>query len=704
MNSSTIKPRELISHEAVQVAPPPEPGACSKRVFAATLGIAALLLLALELRWPYYFLQDDGLEEFLPSYFHNWRSLLSGHLPLYDFHIFGGIPHLAMGQTGVFYVPEYVAMFLSQVIWGHPFATIDLMAFMHGLIAVAGGYVLLRYMGATDAAAAFGALTALSGFFIWVGRMWPVALMLCAWFPWMVWASLRYLDKPSVGRAGWLMFFRLGLLYGGQLQFFVLAMIFEHLFALSYSLVKRRECWGLQYLGYVALDVPTALLGLPLLLPMWAEVGRSLERAGALSYAEFSDLSISPLWWVFGQLFVFGQIRLPRDYIQASIPYLSYIGYIASLLPFGAGVLWKKRPQTRPWVIASAICFLMAFLWCSNMLGPLIFHLPILNRFRWPFKVVFFAGFFQCLVAALVLMLFNVRWQRIVTIGSIVNWIVIFCVLPNHAWRVREYHPPLKSPWQTILADGRYVVITPPPLYFVSREFVGFNYSELWGLDNLLGYDQLVPRSNATLLLGRPLTRLEISTATFNGRVDNWLLDHLKKWSDRYVLVGPTRSYDSPMLKSAGLQVQAVKDGWTLWKDPNALPRVRWGDVPAGTGADAGIRWAEHVNSIDVDLSEWPGLQLVFAFVSNHGLETCIENRCAPVAQSADGLIRVNVPPRTQHVRLVYHCALLLPSVLIALATLTVYLLILFRGRKSGANQDLGPEHLPIATPAQEEN
>ncbi len=170
------------------------------------------------------------------------------------------------------------------------------------------------------------------------------------------------------------------------------------------------------------------------------------------------------------------------------------------------------------------------------------------------------------------------------------------------------------------------------------------------------------------------------------------------------MLVGPTRSYDSPMLKSAGLQVQAVKDGWTLWKDPNALPRVRWGDVPAGTGADAGIRWAEHVNSIDVDLSEWPGLQLVFAFVSNHGLETCIENRCAPVAQSADGLIRVNVPPRTQHVRLVYHCALLLPSVLIALATLTVYLLILFRGRKSGANQDLGPEHLPIATPAQEEN
>ncbi|MEJ2010497.1 MAG: hypothetical protein P8Z30_20480, partial [Acidobacteriota bacterium] len=112
-----------------------EPAKLSKPTFIGTLATACLLLLVLEFRSPYYFLQDDGLEDFLPSYFHNWHSLLAGHLPLYDFHIFAGIPHLSMGQTGVFYIPQYVAMFLSQSIWGHPFATIDLLAFMHALLA-----------------------------------------------------------------------------------------------------------------------------------------------------------------------------------------------------------------------------------------------------------------------------------------------------------------------------------------------------------------------------------------------------------------------------------------------------------------------------------------------------------------------------------------------------------------------------------------
>ena len=165
------------------------------------MGVALLLLLALQFRWPYYFLQDDGLDYFLPAYVYNWHSFLAGHLPLYNFHIFAGIPHLAMGQTGAFYVPQYPAIFLSEALWGHPFAAIDLMAVFHALVAVAGGYVLLRFLGAADTAAAFGALTALSGFLVWAGRMWPVALMLCAWFPWMVWTSLRYLEKPSVGRA-----------------------------------------------------------------------------------------------------------------------------------------------------------------------------------------------------------------------------------------------------------------------------------------------------------------------------------------------------------------------------------------------------------------------------------------------------------------------------------------------------------------------
>jgi hypothetical protein len=674
----------------------------SKPIFVATLAIALLLLLLLELRLPYYFLQDDNLEYFLPLFFHNWQSLLAGKLPLYDFHIYAGIPHASRGLPAVFYLPQYVAMFLSEAIWGHPFAAMDLMSIMHALIAVAGGYVLLRYLGVTDRAAAFGALTALSGYFLWCGRLWITATMLGAWFPWMVWASLRYLERPRADRAGWLMVFRLALLFGGYPQYFVLAMIFEHLFALSHSLATRRSGWAARCAGYLALDIPTALLGLPLLLPMWAEVGRSLDRSTPLSYAEFSGLHVSPIWWAFGQLFVFIRLRLPRDYIQASIPYLSYIGYFASLLPLGAGVLWKKRPQSRPWIIASGACFLLAFLWCSNIMGPLIFRMPVLNRFRWPFKLVFFAGFFQCLVAALALMLLRKRWQRIAIGGFIANWIVVFCFLPNHAWRIREYRPPLKPPWQENVENGRYIIISRSPVLLDSKEYLERNYSEFWGLDNLLGYEPLVPRLNGTLLLGRPMTDLGRFGGAYDGEVDQPLIDHLKKWSVKYLLVGPSRANLSERLVSAGYQAQSVKQGWTLWKDPNALSRVRWGGDSLGSKSSDSIRWVEHVNSIDVYLSQWPGRQLVFAFAASQGLQTCMAEDCEPVVNSPDGLVRVDIPGGTKQVRLVYRNALFLPAILVALATLAVYFLLLLRSRRSAIQPTLVDPDARTVQPSEE--
>src|SRR5260370_3402809 len=43
----------------------------------------------------------------------------------YNFHTFAGVPHASMGQPGVFYLPQYLAIFCSQLIWSHPFATLD---------------------------------------------------------------------------------------------------------------------------------------------------------------------------------------------------------------------------------------------------------------------------------------------------------------------------------------------------------------------------------------------------------------------------------------------------------------------------------------------------------------------------------------------------------------------------------------------------
>ena len=479
------------------------------------------------------------------------------------------------------------------------------------------------------------------------------------------------------------MFFRLGLLYGGQPQFFVLAMIFEHLFALCYSLAARHPEWRWRCAKYLALDVPTALLGLPFLLPVWAEVGRSLERSNVLPYNEFSSFAMRPVIWFFGQFVVFIQLHFPPNTIGCSVPYLSHIGYVVSLLPLGAGVLWKKRPGSRPWIVAAGVCFFIALLWCWNILGPLIFHLPVLNRFRWPFKLVYFAGFFQCVLAALVLSLFSKRWQRIAIGAFVVNWVVVFCVLPNHAWRIREYHPPLKSPWQERLKDGRYFILSEGAVFSVSKQFLELNFAELWGLDNLLGYEPLLSHLGMQVGLGKSPRESDLHSGSYDGPVNKPLLDHLKKWSVKYVLVGPGKADESGKLADAGFQKRKTKQGWALWEDPHALPRVRWSDAGGESGPAAGIDWAEHVNSIDVSLSQWSGRELVFAFAANPGLETCIGKQCKAVGDSPDGLIRMDVPPGTRQVRLVYHNALLSLGIGIALVTLMGFVLLLFSDRRS---------------------
>src|SRR5690348_7160875 len=88
-------PPEGATHRSQRLAS--GPGAYSVWGLLMTLATAFILLLALEFRWPYYFLQDDGVEYYLPAYFTDWRSLLHGHLALYDFHIYTGIPHASLG-------------------------------------------------------------------------------------------------------------------------------------------------------------------------------------------------------------------------------------------------------------------------------------------------------------------------------------------------------------------------------------------------------------------------------------------------------------------------------------------------------------------------------------------------------------------------------------------------------------------------------
>ncbi len=652
---------------------------CEWRALLAALGVSLLLLTCLEVRFPYYFLQDDGLEYFLPSYIQNWRSFAAGHFPLYNFHTFGGIPHFSMGQPASLYVPQYLALVLSRIMFGNFFAAIDILAAFHVCVAIIGTYLLLRRWEVEPSAAVFGGMTSLSAFCLIVGRMWPPAIMLCAWFPWMLLAAQRFVDQPSIERAGLLLAVRMALFYGGYPQFFILAMIFE----LQFILI--RVCFAKDGRGralwlYLATLIPALLLACPLLLPMAAEVGRSQNRAASLPYDQFIKVFLQPAAWFYGQVLAGLPLGPNQDGWSGALLYVSHIGYVTSILSIGgAAILLKKRHRMHPVVLPCVICSVIALLWAWNVLGPGIYHIPLFNRFRWPFKLVFFSGFFQCMLASVVLNGCRRRWLYGSMAAFICGWIWVFCILPNHAWRVRDHHPPLPAVWTSLLEDGRYVVLSKDLVDDNAEAFVGFNYSEMWGLDNLLGYEPLVAARGAPGGFGKVF--LDEHSGAFSGAFNSEVLARFDTWSVKHILVSPDSEAASRVLQTAGWQSVAVKGGWRLWTNPKSLPRVRWKDQ--ASNVDEGLAWSAGANSIDITLQNWPGTQLTLAYTANPGLVSCIDTMCSEIRHSSDGLVHVEVPRGARHVKLVYRNHLFVEGVWLALATgLTLVLMALRLGCK----------------------
>jgi hypothetical protein len=665
---------------------------------ATTTAVCLFLIGLLELRLPYYFLQDDGLEYFLPSYVHNWRSLLSGNFPLYNFHTFGGVPHFSMGQPATLYVPQYGALLASRMLFGHFFAAIDILAIFHLLVAALGTYLLLRHWKLGQPAAAFGGITALSGFCLLVGRMWPPAVMLCAWFPCMLLAAERFRDRPSAGRASMLVAARLALFYGGYPQFFVLAILFEHLFVLLRG-AMRREMDGKRLLSYFATAIPTLLLACPLLLPMMVEVKRSAMRAQPLPYEHFASLSVAPLQWVYGQFFAGVPLPGSTGGWLGTLLYISHIGYVPAAFSLCALILLRKDARTRALLIPCLVCCLLALLWAWNAIGPWIYHVPIFNRFRWPFKLVFFSGLFQCVMAAVFLDRCRRGTQYAAIAAFSAGWLWVYLLLPNHAWRIHEHTLPLSSAWRSELSAGRYVVIDPHPIDSGGEDLLEFNYAELWGLENLLGYEPLIDAASTTARFG---AAADEHMGAYFGVPDAQAIEKFHQWSVRFVVVSPGSQQASDLLQQAGWSNVAARNGWRLWEDPRALPRVRFDGKPLRAGP--GLTWKEGVNSLGVSLRGAEGGRLTFAYSFRPGLESCIDGRCSAVSRSAGDLIQVDVPPGASHVELVYRNALFVAGSRIAATTVALLSLAGFVAlrRRLPARRARTPESRPSSVVATE--
>src|SRR5258708_20306046 len=47
-------------------------------------------------------------------------------------------------------------------------------------------------------------------------------------------------------------------------------------------------------------------------------------------------------------------------------------------------------------------------------------------------------------------------------------------------------------------------------------------------------------------------------------------MNHLRRWSVKYVLLSPSKSLFGPKLAAAGFEERTIRDGWSMWEDPRS--------------------------------------------------------------------------------------------------------------------------------------
>ncbi|HOX23791.1 MAG TPA: hypothetical protein PLL10_10020, partial [Elusimicrobiales bacterium] len=161
-----------------------------------SLLVLCLFYILLELKFPFYFLQDDAFNCILPMLEHNFRTLVSGHIPFYNPHQYLGLPLLSLGQYGTLYPPAYLASGLSRLLLGHGFGAMDILMFFHLACGLLGFFSLVRALGLGSAAASFGGLAwAFNGCSVFLGSSWWAVGQATAFFPWLLRGMLSLSER-----------------------------------------------------------------------------------------------------------------------------------------------------------------------------------------------------------------------------------------------------------------------------------------------------------------------------------------------------------------------------------------------------------------------------------------------------------------------------------------------------------------------------
>ncbi len=665
----------------------------SPRLHAAAPYISACLIVialfaVLEVAHPYYFLQDDNRDSFLPLFVHNYRAVSDGQLPQFNFYQSLGRPQLANGWSAALQPFNYAAIFLSELAFDDVFASIDILTLIYLLFGACGVVFLIRLLGSSPAAGVFAATTwCFTPFNMMTSQAWATYSPVIGLLPWIVIGALLVYRERYWSGGILFVLTHLLLFFVGAPQFFLYAALMEAAFVAWLAIVDvragrvplRRLVRTAAF--FAAVTVFVTALCMPLFLPMWSQMKYSAHRSEDMSVSELGACEIPLSRLANGLLFPFVKLYPPTggEWCDTYPPVsFTHIGYAALILASAFPWIRRKVPETSRSAFTAAFAIgVLLLLAALGTFSPLAAVVPVVNRFRWPFKYFGFACFPLAISAAPAFDALLSRWSRstrglMVAAGIIAlqaaNLVSLDATFVRQAFLEHLDPVPLHEPLRPMLATSRTVGVGGCRLVekLWTAHTMGYDYATLWELHYFGGYDPLVPLANLQLTLGLDYQ------AVLCGDPARIPVDYLRQWGVAHYIVNLDRprakEYEATLLARGLRRVHADPRRVVLF-DPAALPLV---GGPGCTLRELG-RVGDDLTASVVCRRDAP---VTLRFLFNPYFFATVDGAAVALREGDGSQLLVPVPKGTHTIRIRYDDPLIAVGGWIALFAIAVALVI----------------------------
>lgn len=632
----------------VMLDSPAEPCILSwSRVGWPLAGLAGMIgaIVFLEVRQPYYFTQDDNLSQFLPGILQGCRSLGSGVFPTWNPYQFMGSPSTTVGTYSLTYPPMWLSYWFAKHLLGREYATIEVFAVAHLVLAYGLIYWVVRREGVRPAFAILASLCCvLSGYALLAGRSWYYVIPVFVWTPLLL-ICLQALRGRGIG---WKWIVSCGVVIGvfahaGNVQMWVYSMVF---FVFAAALMLWTRAIPFRFLPALATSILLGLaLAAPLLVPQalaTQNVNRVQIDSGALGGLPtlFVPVTVVQTWHPMNSGNLYKQY-IGQMYYSGTVFCVAGVALLICLI-----FLRWQRPTIRQnvWFFCALVALILA-LGQIGVLWPLMQRLPGFNKFRLPYKFLELFNIFIAVAGAC-------AWERFMrhrragfraelAIVAVVSALLAYhCLLalPSFCTFGFEPYPSLNHEIAQALQshnDRDYPkVLSLAPARSTEPDYLQslqHQWPSLYGVFSVNGYDPLVSDNRTNIAIN---DKLFLEPAA-------WLYEY----GVRYVV-----TYDIPWPKWLKVSAAPVyrSDRFTLWELPQPRP-MAWSDAEPSQPLPVQFDGA----GANLDTSQLPsGGWITLNMIRRPEVSASAEKGKLPTTTDPWRRIRIQVPAGIKQIRI----------------------------------------------------